>query len=114
MKHELNTNKQFGPKQKESTKDQDPGCFIFFSFKQKAIIQISALMSRKEILFKMITCPCAKLGVNHIPKQTQHMPFFHHSPSICLSVNILFSNYFTGTGHTSFLLCNNVQDIQRC
>lgn len=52
---------------------------LFSSVLNKAIIQISALMSRKEILFKMITCPCAKLGVNHIPKQTQHMPFFHQA-----------------------------------
>jgi len=70
LKHELNQNKQFGPKQKESTKDQDLGCFIFFSFKQKAVIQISALMSRKEILFK---------NNDNLPKQTQHMPCFNQT-----------------------------------
>ena len=77
MKHELNTNKQFGPKQKESTKDQDPGCFIFFSFKQKAIIQISALMSRKEILFKNYdNLPmCQIRGKSHTKANSAHALF---------------------------------------
>lgn len=46
VKHELNQNKQFGPKQKESTKDQDPGCFIFFSFKQSYYSNFSSYVKK--------------------------------------------------------------------